>query len=230
MVKLTGLFSDIAKLTLAVQIDHLRPEDISILGVTAIKLVEQNKEAKEKKKREQQNLEQALYYAFNDYIQRLDFVIAETEERIRILNEERKEAERLSREAFDRMHEAERLLDAVRDNQSLEAERKKLINLLGEKAKNVSLNEIRDMLEEHQDKEHGVGLKHAKNVTYFDEQIINEEKNLKRLTAEREKYKSAKPTEEKLAIYERDGELSEFKTPDTKADQQDLIAPDFKGL
>ena len=88
------------------------------------------------------------------------------------------------------------------------------------------------MLEECRDEEHENGFRLNEELEEINRKFKKEVTALKQLSKEKTKYETAASQEEKMAIYRRDGELSnlqaqklEFETlsePDT--------APDFKGL
>lgn len=187
-----------AQLIQSVRSAAVNADDVSIAGLAELDTVKATQtETREKKQRDSDLALQVR--ATNEYLDRLETLIAETRaeiDRLRVIRDQALEA---AQDACDRMHEAEDLLDAIKDGIS-EEERQRLIALFGEGVKDANTAELAILLQAKIDKEHETGMEKSEEAELAAKDIADKEAKIRTWEAEVKAYENAPLAEHREAI------------------------------
>ena len=176
-----------AQLIQSVRSAAVNADDVSIAGLAELDTVKATQtETREKKQRDSDLALQVR--ATNEYLDRLETLIAET----------RAEIDRL-RVIRDQALEAEDLLDAIKDGIS-EEERQRLIALFGEGVKDANTAELAILLQAKIDKEHETGMEKSEEAELAAKDIADKEAKIRTWEAEVKAYENAPLAEHREAI------------------------------
>lgn len=183
----------------AVLMDNLPVEALSLVVSGIIDLVKSEKRRKSDRERA---ISLALEVsAIERYREAFDQAIADLEARIELLTEEWELQLKLAELAFERMHEAEDLLEAIKDGIT-KTERDRLVDLLGARAANASADELTAMLLAFIEEEHQTGLDRTNDAEGIEKRIEERKKQLDELQDQRAALESAQTHDERLAAVE----------------------------
>lgn len=190
--------SEEAQLIQAVHGGAVDVDDVSIAGFAELDAAKATQlDAKEKKERERDLVLQIR--STNEFLKRLEAQIAKAEAAIILLREQYDAALFEATEAFDKMHEAEYLLEAIKDGIS-DDERKRLVELLGSEAENASVKELVILLQRKIDQEHDAGLAKSAEAEEAAKDIADKEAKIRTWEAEVKAYENAPSAEHREAI------------------------------
>ncbi|MEO0510803.1 MAG: hypothetical protein AAF065_13205 [Verrucomicrobiota bacterium] len=180
----------------AVQMGNLDEEALSFSGMSG--LDRRRSDNLDRKKKDGFDLLIQLNEV-NEYLAKLDAMIAEIQARIDELLVERQTAELAAQEAFDRMHELEDLLSNIHDGISAD-ESKRLTDLLGVDPKTIRIEELTILLEEEIRSSRQTGLDMTDEAEKLKTEIEMERDAIKALKDQREDYENANTPEERQII------------------------------
>ena len=138
----------------------------------------------------------------DQFLKRLEASIAALEAQLNELRLKRDEARLASDTAFNQMHQAEELMQNLKDGVSAE-ERQQLIKMLGPDAKDAPSHELILMLQAHIAEQRLIGLDNSEKADALDQRIAEDQQILDALKAEQAAYESANSPEERVAIQQR---------------------------
>lgn len=198
----------------AVQMGNLDAEALNFSGISGLDSHQLDK-LDHKNKNEFDLLIQLI--EVNEFLAKLDAMIAEIQARIDELLVEKQAAELVAQEAFDRMHELEDLLEDIRDDVSPE-ERKRLIELLGPKAERASAEDLAILIHLQIKQKRQEGLDKTQEVEEIEQRIEEDRNRLNTLDVQRRKYAAASSPEERVSIQQKiDSELIDHRNVQSKA-------------
>lgn len=213
----------------AVIMGHLDADDVSIHATAEMKAAELR--SAEKTARDSDKDEFVLQLqAVNDYLDRIDQVITQMEADIAELERRRIEAQQAADEAFERMHEAEDLLELMEDGVS-DNERQRAKQLLGNKSDNASDEQLILLLHAYTQEQQSVGHQESQEAEELAQRIREDKQNLDHLKQERDAYREAKSPEAQQAAHSRTEEIiSTLDDPTLRQQLQEKVdfdVPDF---
>lgn len=215
----------IAAISQSVIMGNLTPEAVSISGVAVIDQARNSQRQEQEKKKEREEFLREAEQV-RRYLEYLDTQIAETQERIALLEVDRIEARRRAQQAFDDAHEAEDLLHAISDGVTTE-ERKRVVKLLGLEAAISSKEELGVLLENYTATKEAVGREQSELADELDERIEEERQKLQELKNAREAYEKAQSTEERAEIEQR---YANVTLNEKEGEPEQSVNLDFDGL
>ena len=188
---------DIEGIEQTVRMENIAPESVSIAGFAGIDSMRLENDRREKKSSVYSLIQQIAM--IDRYLEDLERAIAETEATIELLVFQWKEKLRLAEVAFDRMHESEDLLEAIKDGISIE-ERERLVELLGVEAEKASRPELIEMLNREFENARNTGIENTDGADELAARIQAEKDKLKELETERKALEEAHSHEERLIL------------------------------
>jgi len=216
----------VAEFEVKVKMGQLDPDNLSVAG-SAVLESERHKEVHDQKKRGE--TVQRLLDSVNEYLERIDQIIADTEERIRRLEEQRREAVRLAEAAQARAMEAQMLFALIQDGVSDE-ERRRLVELLGAEAETATPEELQDMLEKEEGLAQEEWYTQRQEIKRIEDEIAFEQDLLEDARLQRASYVNS-PPEEQLALeadFEDRLRKAEQRREEAKEPEpQEGLVPDF---
>jgi len=207
--------------------DEIDPTSTSLAGSAVLSQAKATREERKEKEEEKNGHFLLQAERVRRYLERLDYVIQTTRARVAELKAQHEEASRLAIEAFDRVHEAEDLLQDLVYGISDE-EQDRLIQLLGPVAINATPDEIEALLKERIEEEKAEGRKQTELADELNVVIREEEARLYELEQIRENYATVSNPEEQLRLEEQIDTYLSVKTIEHHAEE--FMAPDFAGL
>lgn len=232
MATIDSLEPEDKRLIESVRMGTLSADEISVTGFADLdKSKRIELESREKKKRDRDLSDQMR--ETQEFIDRMDALLAETKARIELLRLKREEALLKSQEAFDRMHEAEDLMLSIEDGISFE-ERQRVVTLLGAEAETMSATELNALLRETMQKSHKAGVEHSEEVGQLDEEIREKQERYDLLKAKRDAYERTSTPEARQQIEQTLHDLNDQPASKTTEDfesqlgrDQDFDFPEF---
>lgn len=197
-VKLESVAQNLAML---VESGSIAPDTVSIAGFASLSEAVERSPLINKNEKKQDDLFHALL-AKDEYLRRMNAAIAELEQQIIELEEKRFELLEMAQEAYELAFEAEELSSLITDGIS-DNERERLVKLLGEDARDASIEELQSMLEEAHENFTELGDKYSQDASDILEKENAKSRELEELIKARDVYLHSSP-EKREAIRARD--------------------------
>ena len=195
-----------------VRMGTLDANEVSITASAAIATAQKDSDTGREREKSYRDLMMQLD-SVNEFLKRLDTMIAEAEAELALLLARQAEALIQAEFAFDRMHEAEDLMNDIRDGISSD-ERLRLIELIGVDPENMTVEELTILLQDEMRTSHKDGLDKTDEAEGIEKEIQAERDWLENARAQREAYANANTAEERRAIEAAMPELSPKDEPD----------------
>ena len=211
---------DIEGIEQTVRMENIAPESVSIAGFAAIDSMRLENDRREKKSSVYSLIQQIAM--IDRYLEDLERAIAETEASIELLVLQWKEKLRLAEVAFDRMHESEDLLEAIKDGISIE-ERERLVKLLGAEAEKASKQELIELLNREFENARNTGIENTDEADELASRIQERKRQLKDLLAERDALVSAQSHEERVTLMTNGRNNVSLAVPDSNKTVVDTL-------
>lgn len=210
----------------AVQMGSMDIDQVNLTQSATLTSARMDERSQEKRRKDDKGLTDELRRV-NEYLDKIDRLIAESQERIAELEAKREEATHEAQEAFSRMHELEDLLEDIKDGISPE-ERKRLIELLGPEAQNASDEDLETLIQLQIERERQQGLDKTQKIKDLDAQIQAERERLEKLEQERDSYETASSPEEREAIERRINDVINSRSENRPDASQEEVTKWYK--
>jgi hypothetical protein len=176
----------------------LDADEVTIASSAAIATAKKDSDAGREREKSQRDFIRQLE-SVNEFLKRLDTMIAQAELQLTLLIEKQAQALMQAEYSFDRMHEAEDLLADIQDGISPE-EKRRLIEMLGVDPETLTVEELTILLQQEMRTSHEAGLEHTEQAELLEKKIQAKQDVINSLKGKREAYVNAETPEEKQAI------------------------------